>query len=139
MLRQEKARPLLDEFKRWLDQVAPTTPPGGPLGKGVFYALKQWPKLVCYLEDGNIPIDNNLVENAIRPFVIGRKNWMFSVARRGAQASAAIYTLIENAKANGLDPFSYLKYIFNQLPLATSSAQLNALLPQFIDHEVLKS
>lgn len=136
-LRQEHARPLIDEFKQWLDRMAPATPPAGPLGKPVFYALAQWPKLVMYLDDGNIPIDNNLVENAIRPFVIGRKNWLFSVAVQGARASAALYTLIENAKANGLDPFRYLFHVFEALATPKSRAQLTALLPQFIDSAVL--
>jgi transposase len=136
-LREKLAQPRLERFKKWLDRVALCTPPEGMLGQAVAYALGEWPKLVVYLADGHIPIDNNLVENMIRPFVVGRKNWLFSVAPLGAHASAALYTVIENAKANGLEPYHYMRHLFEHLPLARSRADLMALLPQFIDPDLL--
>ena len=83
-----------------------------------------------YLEDGRLRIDNNLVENAIRPFAVGRKNWLFSGSPRGAKASAAIYSLIETAKANRLEPYAYQRFLFERLPYAKNRDELRALLPQ---------
>ena len=89
---------------------------------------KQWPRLVRFLDDGLIPLDNNPAENAIRPFVVGRKNWLFSHTPSGAHASAAIYSLIETAKANGLSPYDCLQYVFATLPTLDDD-DLNTLLP----------
>jgi len=86
------------------------TPPKGLLGKAVAYTLNQWHRLVGYIEDGNASIDNNMAENSIRPFVVGRKNWLFCGTPEGAQASALLYSLIETAKANKLEPYAYLLY-----------------------------
>ena len=88
------------------------------LGKAIQYALTQWPRLLIYLEDGRLSIDNNLVENAIRPFALGRKNWLFSDTQAGAHASARLYSLIETAKANGFNDYAYLKWVFTELPKA---------------------
>ncbi len=99
----------------------------------------QWPKLVRVLDDGRIPLDTNLVENAIRPFVIGRKNWLFADTVAGARASASLYGLIETAKANGIEPGRYLAYLFEVLPTITSPDQLDALLPQNLDRDRLSS
>ena len=112
--------------------------PKSPLGEAVAYTLSLWPKLILYLEDGNIPIDNNKIENAIRPFVIGRKNFLFSGSPRGADASATLYTLVESAKANGLEPWAYLNYLFEKLPAVKSEQALLALLPQILKMEDLK-
>lgn len=128
-MRQEEAQPILEDFKKWLAQQAGLTPPKGLLGKAIGYALRQWDRLIGYIHDGRLTMDNNLAENAIRPFVIGRKNWLFSGTPEGAAASALLYSLIETAKANGLEPYSYLRYIFNALPLATSPEDYQALLP----------
>jgi transposase len=95
------------------------------LAKGLF----QWDRLVGYLEDGRLPIDNNMAENAIRPFVVGRKNWLFSGTPEGAEASALLYSLIETAKANKLEPYVYLRFIFEKLPTAESLQDYEALLP----------
>ena len=76
-VRQEKAKPLLETIRTWLDQVLPTVPPESLTGKALYYLHNQWPKLIRYLEDGRLSIDNNAVENAIRPFVLGRKAWLF--------------------------------------------------------------
>jgi transposase len=132
-LRQEKAKPLLDEFKGWLETNQPLTPPKGLLGQAVSYTLSNWNKLIIYLQDGRLRPDNNLVENAIRPYVVGRKNWLFSGSPDGAKASATFYSLIETAKANGLEPYAYLRHIFKKLPLAQTEQDLKELLPQNID------
>jgi transposase len=134
-LRQEKAKPLLDAFKDWLQSKQPQTPPKGLLGQAISYTLANWEKLIIYLEDGRLRPDNNLVENAIRPFVVGRKNWLFAGSPDGAKASATFFTLIETAKANGLEPYAYLKHIFEKLPLAQTEQDLKELLPQNIDSE----
>lgn len=131
-LRQAKARPLLETIKELLDARMKTTPPKSLLGRALSYALAQWPRLGIYLEDGRLRPDNNLAENAIRPFAVGRKNWLFSGHPRGADASAAIYSLIETAKANDLEPYAYLRFLFANLPMATTKEDIKALLPQNI-------
>jgi transposase len=135
--RQLKANPILDEFKKWLDAKVSTTPPKGLLGKAIGYTLNLWPRLVRYIDDGRLRPDNNLAENAIRPFVVGRKNWLFSGHPKGAAASAALYSLIETAKANGLKPYFYLRYLFDQLPLCETEADYEKLLPRSIDPDTL--
>jgi transposase len=132
-LRQEKAKPLLEKFKGWLEINQPLTPPKGLLGQAISYTLANWKKLIIYLSDGRLRPDNNLVENAIRPFVVGRKNWLFAGSPDGARASATFFSLIETAKANGLEPYGYLRYIFKKLPLAQTEQDLKDLLPQNID------
>ncbi len=136
-LRQEKAKPLLDGFKNWLEAKQPLTPPQGLLGKAIAYTLGNWGKLIRYLQDGRLRPDNNLVENAIRPFVLGRKNWLFAGSPDGAKASAAFFTLIETAKANGLEPYAYLRYVFTMLPLVQTEQDLKNLLPRNINPETI--
>ena len=128
-MRQDKARPILDDFKKWLSKKSIQMPPKGLLGRAVSYTLKQWDRLKGYLEDGHLAPDNNAAENSIRPFVVGRKNWLFSGTPAGAEASALLYSLIETAKANLLEPYAYLRYIFEQLPTASSLEDYEALLP----------
>ena len=101
------------------------------------YLAKQWPKLIRVLDDGRLPLDTNLVENAIRPFVLGRKNWLFADTVAGARASANLYGLIETAKANGIEPYRYLARLFELLPAITLPEQLDALLPQNLAREPL--
>jgi len=136
--RQARSRPILDKIKAWLDEKVTKTLPKGLLGTAIGYALGQWPQLTTFLEDGHLPIDNNVVENAIRPFVIGRKGWLFSGSPRGAQASATLYSLIETAKANALEPRAYLTFLFERLPEARTPAAIDALLPQNLKPEDLK-
>lgn len=128
-IRQTQAKPVADKLKTWLEKTLVTTPPQTALGKALHYLHTQWSCLICYLDDGNYPIDNNAAENAIRPFVIGRKNWLFSASQAGAKASANLYSLIETAKANSLEPYAYLKTVFTDLPNAQSVEQVEALLP----------
>jgi transposase len=136
-LRKEKAEPILKEFKAWMDNLLQKTPPKGLLGKALSYAVGHWKKLLRYLEDGRIPIDNNWAENAIRPFVVGRKGWLFSGHPNGAHASATLYTLIETAKACGLEPYHYLRRLFEKLPFARTEEDHLALLPQNLIPELL--
>lgn len=136
-LRQEKAKPILEKFKTWLDTYHSQVPPKSLLGKAIQYTLNQWDKLVVYIEAGFLKPDNNVAENAIRPFVIGRKNWLFSGAPRGADASATFFSLIETAKANGLEPYAYLRYLFAKLPLAKTVEDYQALLPKNLDKDTL--
>jgi transposase len=134
-LRRLEAAPVLDEFKEWLETKAPLTPPKGLLGKAIHYTLNNWDRLVRYLEDGRLRPDNNLAENAIRPFVVGRKNWLFAGHPNGADAAAFYYSLIETAKANGLKPYDYLRYLFDRLPLAETDEDYRKLLPQYLNPE----
>jgi len=137
-IRRKKAAPILDKIKTWLDEKVTKVLPKSPLGEAITYTLNLWPKLITYLEDGHIEVDNNKVENAIRPFVIGRKGWLFSGSPRGAHASATLYTLVETAKANKLEPWAYLNYLFEKLPLAKSEQALLELLPQNLKTEDLE-
>jgi transposase len=132
VFRQPKAEPILQQFKAWMGERVSQTPPQGLLGKALNYALSHWSKLIRYLEDGHITPDNNAVENAIRPFAIGRKNWLFAGHPNGAHAAATIFSLIETAKACGLEPYRYLRLLFERLPYAQSEQDFKALLPQFI-------
>jgi transposase len=127
--RQQRSQPLLDQLKAWLDKTQPQVTAQNALGKAVNYLASNWSRLVLYVEGGHLPIDNNRAENAIRPFVIGRKNWLFSDTPKGATASAQIYSLIETAKVNGQEPYAWLRYILERLPLANSIEDFEALLP----------
>lgn len=128
--RKEEAGAVLTQFKKWLEEKLPQTPPQGLLGKAIAYTLGQWGRLNAYLESPHLTPDNNRIENAIRPFVLGRKAWLFSGTPEGAWASATLYSLIETAKANGLEPYRYLRFLFSRLPSATSQDDYRALLPQ---------
>ena len=107
-----KVKPLLDAFFSWLD--AQNISGKGKLAKAVGYALNEMKYLYTFLEDGNVPIDNNRAENAIRPFAVGRKNWLFNNTERGAKCSAILYSIISTAQANGLDAEKYLTELFSQ-------------------------
>ena len=133
-LRQEKAKPVLCNFGLWLRETYPKTPPKGELGKAIYYSLQQWQRLNVYLEDGRLRPDNNLAENAIRPFVIGRKNWLFSGSPAGAHASATLYSLVETAKLNKLEPYKYMRYLLEKIPV-TSDENFKALLPTRVTQE----
>ena len=127
--RQQQAKPILDKIRAWLDKTRHSTLPKGLLGKALAYLDKNWDKLTVYIEDGRLNIDNNPAENAIRPFVVGRKNWLFSATVPGAKSSANLYGLIETAKANNIEPYRYLRHIFKELPGAQTAEQIEKLLP----------
>jgi transposase len=128
-IRQEKSDPVLKEFKAWLNRKSVELPPKTALGSAVLYALGEWTKLTHYIDDGRLNIDNNLTENGIRSFVMGRKNWLFSGCPEGAEASAFYFSLIETAKANGLEPYWYIFYLFEKFPLCKGEKDYRALLP----------
>ena len=132
-LRQKQAQPVLDEIRDWLNESLPQIPPSSMTGKALTYLNNEWDKLIAYLKDGRLEIDNNGAENAIRPFVVGRKNWLFSTSVKGVKASANLYSLVETAKANGLEPCAYLRYLFTKLPTADSVEDFEALLPVTIE------
>ena len=113
--RLEQARPVLDEFFAWLNSQAQYLTKNA-LGKAVSYTLDQWQYLTRFLLDGRLELSNNRAERSIKPFVIGRKNWLFSNTAKGARASAIIYSIIETAKVCGIDPFAYLTYVFKTAP-----------------------
>lgn len=129
--RLEKSKPVLEAFLSWLKTQEQKVLPQSGLGKAVTYCLNQWDKLVAFLEDGRLEIDNNRSERAIKPVVIGRKNWLFSNTPQGARASAMIYSIVETALANKLNPYYYLRYLFEQLPNIdlTDINALDQLLP----------
>ncbi len=128
-VRQERALAKLTEMRAWLDKRLSEVLPKSMTGKALSYMDNEWEYLSRYVESGELSIDNNLAERAIRPFAIGRKNWMFSDTTHGAKASAALYSLIETAKANGVEPYAYLKHVFTEIPKAGSDEVITALLP----------
>ena len=132
-LRQKQAQPVLDEIRDWLNESLPQIPPSSMTGTALNYLNNEWDKLIAYLKDGRLEIDNNGAENAIRPFVVGRKNWLFATSVKGVKASANLYSLVETAKANGLEPYAYLRYLFAKLPAAESLEDFEALLPVTIE------
>lgn len=102
----EQSLPILAQLKSWIDKTQPQVTAQSALGKAINYLASNWSKLERYVEEGYLPIDNNAAERAIRPFVIGRKNWLFSDTPNGAAASARLYSLVETAKANGQEPYA---------------------------------
>jgi transposase len=119
-----------------LDDNQHKVPKDGLTGKAMTYLSNQWDKLMVYCSNGEWSISNILAENAIRPFVIGRKAWLFSDTPKGAQASAIHYSLIETAKANGLEPYEYLNQVLKALPYADTVEQIEALLPWNIKNSI---
>ncbi len=127
--RQKNAIPKLAVLKRWLEQKQPKVPKDTLTRTAINYTLNQWEHLVRYCEHGQLRISNVLAENAIRPFVVGRKGWMFSTSPEGAHASAAMFTLIETAKANGVEPYAYLQHVISHIAIAETDEALDSLMP----------
>jgi len=127
--REKRVLPLLDNFSKWLEEKALTVRNTSKTGEAISYALKQWSKLIRYIQCPQASPDNNGAENAIRPFVVGRKNWLFSGSPKGAEASCFYYSLIETAKQNKIDPYSYLAYVFREVPRIKQPSEWEALLP----------
>lgn len=126
--RQEKSLPLLEDFKIWLDQHQDKVMKGGLLHKAIQYCLNQWEYLVGYCQRGELKISNALAENAIRPFAVGRKNWLFADTTHGAKASAAWYSLIETAKLHQLNPQAYIEHLLENIAVADTPEKLDQLL-----------
>lgn len=127
--RQQRSVPALNSLKTWLETNRPKLAKGGKTRAAVDYTLNQWPKLIRYCENGELHISNILAENAIRPFVVGRKAWLFADTPVGAKASAIYYSLVETAKANGLEPYDYLCKVIRRIPYAETVDDMEALLP----------
>jgi transposase len=128
-LRLEKSKPILEEMREWLTQSLRHAVPQSKLSNALLYMHDRWVELTNYLTDGILEIDNNGAENQIRPFALGRKNWLFSGSPRGAHASALFYSLIATAVANGLNPFEYLRYLFDNIRACKTTDDHNKLLP----------
>lgn len=131
-LRYEKSLPILTTFKKWLDHHLLKTSEQGKIGKAIRYCLAHWNELTNYLKDGRIEIDNNLIENAIRPFALGRKNWLFMGSPNGAKAGAILCSLIETCKANHVEPYQYFCTMLQRIRACVTDDDYHALLPQFI-------
>jgi len=111
--RQQLSKPLLKAFKDWLNTNISKVPKDSLTYKAIYFTLNQWDRLTPYCENGKLNISNALAENAIRPFAVGRRNWLFSDTPRGAKASATCYSLIETAKANDLEPYLYIRHVLD--------------------------
>jgi transposase len=136
-IRHEKEKPILDTMHRYLSEMQPKTYPKSALGAAISYALNQWPKLLIYLQDGRLENNNNRSERAIKPFVIGRKGWLFADSVTGAQAAATLFSLVETCKHHNVDPYSWFRYVLQQMPLCQSESDIEALLPFNIDQALL--
>ena len=128
-LRQERAKPLLENWKNWLDERQPLTLKESPIGKAMAYTLNHWDGLLIYLNDGRVPIDNNATERDIKPFVMARKNFLFSCTPQGADSLAVHFSLIITAKHHGLDPMAYYTTMLKRIALCKSISDYEALLP----------
>lgn len=136
-LRLEKEKPILDDLYAYLVAVHPRILPKSPLGQAVSYTLNQWPKLMIYLKDGRLENNNNRSERAIKPFVIGRKGWLFSDSVAGAEAAAIIFSLIETCKHHDIEAYDWFRYVLQQIPLCQSDDEIEALLPFNIHRSLL--
>ncbi|WP_335622022.1 IS66 family transposase [Legionella israelensis] len=137
--RQKEAKPILDELKDFVEDKKINIPPKSPLGKAVHYLLTHWVALKRYLDDGRLEIDNNRTERSIKPFVIGRKNWLFHGNETGAKAGAILYSLIETCKQHQVDAFAWLKYALTNIQYAETIEQLEALLPFHVNPSELEN
>lgn len=127
-LRQQKARPIVQTLHDWMIGHRQKVPEGSAIAKALDYSLKRWVALTRYLEDGNVPIDNNWVENQIRPWAVGRSNWLFAGSLRAGQRAAAVMSLVRSAQLNGHDPYAYMKDVLSRLPTQRHS-EIAELLP----------
>ena len=137
--RREQAVPILDAIRAILDDRIDHVPPKSLLGQALTYARNQWSRAVRYVDCGLLTPDNNASENAIRPVVLGRKNWLFAGVPKGADASAMLFSLVETAKANEIEPQAYLKFLFERFPAAQTTEEIRALMPQHVDKFLLPS
>lgn len=127
--RQGQSVSALADLHAWMIKTVPLVTPKSALGTAVAYMKNLWSMLSRYTERADLPIDNNRCENSIRPFVVGRKAWLFSDTSAGAHASAVIYSLVETAKANGVEPYAWLRRVLRELPAAKTVEDVEALLP----------
>ncbi|KPY78062.1 Transposase, partial [Pseudomonas syringae pv. spinaceae] len=127
-IRQEKAAPVMKMLHAWMIAQRDLVPEGSAISRALDYSLKRWTALSCYLDDGAVPIDNNWCENQIKPWALGRKNWLFAGSLRSGKRAAAILSLIQSARLNGHDPYVYLKDVLTRLPTQRAS-KISELLP----------
>ena len=127
--RKELIKPIFDEFHKWLLEMEPKVPPTLKFGRAINYALSSWQHLLNYLDCPDLFVDNSIAERSIKPFVIGRKNWLFSGSEKGAESSCFLFTLIENAKYYHLDPYEYLRCVFDQSVNCQTKKDYEKLLP----------
>ena len=139
LIRKEKSEPIINTIRAWLDaNFFKAQTDGGAIAKAFVYLNNQFSKLIVYLEDGKLNIDNNGAENHVRPIAVGRKNWLFATSVKGAYAIATWYSIIETAKANGLEPYFYLKYLMTQFPIYQSEGKdIEGLLPWNVTQDSL--
>lgn len=136
--RQNDARPVMDKMKTWLENQVTKITPKSKLGEAIRYMQNQWVYLEHYLDSGLVDIDNNASERAIKPFVMGRKGWLFSDTVVGARSSAILYSLVETAKQNGHEPYAWLRHVLTLLPSMPKGSDVTELLPMKIQPESLK-
>jgi transposase len=127
-IRQDKTKPVADALHQWLTQQRQKVPDGSATARAIDYSLKRWPALVRFIDDGELPIDNNWVENQIRPIALGRNNWLFAGSLRAGQRAAAVMSLAHSARLNGHDPYAYLRDVLERLPTQPAS-RIEELLP----------
>ena len=127
--RKELIKPVFDDFHEWLLEMEPKVPPTLKFGRAINYALSSWQHLLNYLDCPDLFVDNSVAERSIKPFVIGRKNWLFSGSEKGAESSCFLFTLIENAKYYHLDPYEYLRCVFDQSVNCQTKKDFEKLLP----------
>jgi hypothetical protein len=127
-IRQNKTKPVADALHQWLTQQRQKVPDGSATARAIDYSLKRWAALTRYIDDGDVPIDNNWVENQIRPIAIGRSNWLFAGSLRAGKRAAAVMTLVHSARINGIDPYAYLRDALERLPTLPAS-RITELLP----------
>ena len=120
--------PVAEKLRAWLDRKLAQVPEGSATSKAISYSLRRWGALTRYLDDGNLPIDNNWLENRIRPIALGRTNWLFAGSARAGRRAAVVMSLVQSAKLNGLDPYAYLRDVLERLPL-TPEHRLVELMP----------
>jgi transposase len=135
-IRQQRSAPVMAAFRQWVDELLPGVAPKGALGKALAYTTNQWEKLSRFLDHPDVPVDNNYCENQIRPFAVGRRAWLFADTQHGARASANLYSLVMSAQANGVEPYAYLRQVFERLPSARTVEDLEALLPWNVKAEL---
>jgi hypothetical protein len=132
--RQLLSLPILEDLQCWLEKNISKLPKDSLTYTAMYYTLNQWETLIRYCDNGELRISNILAENAIRPLAIGRRNWLFSDTPRGAQGSATCYSLIETAKANGLEPYHYIHHVLQHIAAADTVEKLEVLLPWNIEN-----
>lgn len=137
-VRRERSLPIMNKFKLWLDKQINYVPKESLIGNAIAYTLSQWPKLMVFLDDGRLEISNNRSERSIKPFVIGRKNWLFANSVSGVEAACVIFSLIETCKIHKIQAYDYLHYVLTHIPKANILEDFEALMPQSCKDELVE-